>query len=1146
MLSHLRFHRRGPSNPSSPIPENSPWDTAALQPAQLVPEDGVPAPEIRLRSDAAVPFAHAHGQPSSQSSQPTSPLSQQQQPPQHNQPPVLPPIARISSADSDLSLNLANFDSKQREETKPELKPLPRSPYNEDTGFIGGLALQNYRREQEALKPGSLDRNATNASDSASFGVHSSVTNYPSRPPPPTRPAKAASSFISPASLQNAPTTSKRSTSAKMAPEPQASQGQAIAVDAPRGKKSLPFLKNPMSTLLLRRKTSQNIPDLTLPLRGREEEPSYDPRIRGTRVHDFSAPRPRKVVSINESTNSGVEKPRQDTISPTLDYNSPTIEAPPVPPKDDNSQSTRSSSTYSRTVSVDTASLQKSQGSRNSLPSAGSRNGQNSQRRKSSIPPSLMSLSRNVSEASARDVLSSVPRHMKSTSSRFSFDMIGAAKQEKLLEERHRQRQQDRKVDETPDQRDSRFDDFDEDAFDYDAMDYDDGLEERIPGVNADYEEEEFYGADDPDNDQENFAGFVFQRSNPISELTSPRSAGVLPTPRDESGNVIGYAMTEEDSPSIPEPLNIPANDRSEAPTKQPSEGDTPTGLGIQGLGTVNEMPERMSFQQQPQGATAQKPLSKDDELYFNDGLIHDFDGEGDGSAFDESIFDLDDTDQYGRPIPGLFANALSQRQAAQEAKKRESDMTSRLSAQTELSQSTAHTSLSADLQAKPVGLDTHEEKAPRMEERQSSISDLPAADQDQIAAYQAALAAAAHQAAASGKFRRSSSPPPPATLTITSPTTSGSSHHPDDVDDYEYDNELSSGLDDYELDDDDIIAEANASALANDSDGWYGQEFGFYSAPTPLHVHHGPSVLSEKNIYQYSHGGYFGPSGVDRSTSGRIVSREPNLTPITERSEYSNRNSIMSLGVPQSANPNGPLQSPGLAQLAMMADDDNMSLSALLRLRSKAWGGSQASLVSSRDGSPSDRNGATSPWGQDPLGIGPSHGRKNSAFSIFSQDSTGAGSGSGSPTLTMSMPGIPNHAIPPLNVPSISNPTSTTSPVSAPVFSPLQTSSVCPPVFEDEETSPLDKRKTETRSASTSTSGTVSRPFSENMSPTVGIPSQKRPGMGHRHRGSADSISYTREEDSGETRWIMERRRTSESGEIEVLGRQVVDRGRI
>ncbi|OTA98403.1 hypothetical protein M426DRAFT_28478 [Hypoxylon sp. CI-4A] len=1159
MLSHLRFHRRGPSNPSSPIPENNPWDTAALQPAQLVPEDGVPAPEIRPRSATSVPFAHSHGQPppppqptpsqSQRQQQQQQHQSQQQQQKQtssqhqHQQPPFLPPITRISSADPELPIDLANFEPKQRE----ELKPLPRSHYNEDSGFLGGLALQNYyRREKEALRPGSLDRNATNVSEPPTSSAHVAANNFGNRPPPPTKPVKAASSFVTPTSLQNVPSTGKRPAGTKVASESPALPSQPSAPDAPRSKKSLPFLKNPMSTLLMRRKTSQNVPDLTLPIRGHDEEPSYDPRIRGTRVHDFSAPRPRRIVSNNESaTGLNTEKPRRDSVLPAVEPSASDIVAPPVPPpKDDTSVSTRTSSTQSKALSVDTTLTQKLQDTRNSISSIESRSKQSSQRRKSSAPSSFMSLSRNVSEASGRNVLSSIPKHMKSTSSRFSFDMIGAAKQEKILEERHRQRQQDRKADEPLEQRDSRFDDFDEDAFDYDAMDYDDGLEERIPGVNADYEEEEFDGFNDPDNDQENFAGFSFQRSNPISELTSPHDSGMLSTPRDEGGSVIGYAESEQ-TPNIPQQPDV-SQGESEAPTEQPSEQDAPTGLGIRGLNTVKELPEQKPFQPQPHIATVQK-LSKDDELYFNDGLIHDFDGEGDGSAFDESIFDLDDTDQYGRPIPGLFANALSQRQVAEGAKKRESDLTSRLSARSEVSQSTAHTSLSADLQSKATEPETIEQNVPRVEERQSSVAGLQDAEQEQIAAYQAALAAAAHQAAATGKFRRDSSPPLPAGLTITSPTTSGSSQsqsHPDELDDYELDDDLPSGLDDYELDDDDIIAEANASALANDSDGWYGQEFGFYSVPAPLNVHHNPSVLSEKNLYQYSHGGYFGPSGVNRSTSGRVVSREPNLTPITERSEYSNRNSIMSLGVPQSANPNGPLQSPGLAQLAMMADDDNMTLSALLRLRSKAWGGSQASLVSSRDGSPSDRNGATSPWGQDPLGI--SHGRKNSAFSIYSQDSTGVGSDAGSPTLTMTMPGIPNNAIPPLNVPSNSNPTSATSPISAPVFSPLQSSSICPPVFEDEELSPLDEKRTNDRGASISTSGAKPRPLSENMSHTIGGPSQKRPGMGHRHRGSADSISYTKEEDSGETRWIMERRRTAESGEFEILGREVVGRGRI
>jgi hypothetical protein len=56
-----------------------------------------------------------------------------------------------------------------------------------------------------------------------------------------------------------------------------------------------------------------------------------------------------------------------------------------------------------------------------------------------------------------------------------------------------------------------------------------------------------------------------------------------------------------------------------------------------------------------------------------------------------------------------------------------------------------------------------------------------------------------------------------------------------------------------------------------------------------------------------------------------------------------------------------------------------------------------------------------------------------------------------------------------------------------------------------------------------------------------------RRPGMGHRHKGSADSISYIQEEEGGgETRWVMERRRTGESGQVELLEREVVEGGRI
>ncbi len=1057
------------------------------------------------------------------------------------------------------------------------------------------------------------------ASDQQSYRSSQQLGRPP--PPPPTRPTKAASSFIPPSHTYHMSMSSMSSKrpGGRTGSEPQGFPVQMPPQEAPRGKKGLPFLKNPMSTLLLRRKTSQNtVPDLSLSLRNEQVEPAYDPRIRGTRVHDFSAPRPRKPLRVMDTTPTATEKSGQDILPgiPATEPNSSTSDAPPIPPpKDGHSSSKRSSSSrLSQETSIEVITMRQTEEdvpSRKPTAISEKRRSLISIRRKSSLPASLTSMSRNASGASSRGILSSIPKHMKSTSSRFSFDMIGAAKQEKLLEERHRQRQQDKQVGEDGNfvRRDSRFDEFDEDAFDYDAMDYDDGLEERIPGVNADFEDfEDLEAANDPDNDQENFAGFVFQRSDPTTELTTPHSAGLLSTQRDANGDIIGFTATgtgetldlNQDKQSPMEEVYVPE------PLKSPK---ISTGLGIQGL--VDEKEATHAIGQQP---AAEQVLRPGDELYFIDG--HEFDGEGDGSAFDESIFDLNDTDQYGRPIPGMFASVLSQRNAAQEAKKRESDITSRLSQQSGASQSTAHTSLSADQQSK---LDDHTQEEIPSEQIPQPPQNWSANPQDGMAAYQAALAAAAHQAAASGKFRRDSSPAPPADLTVTSPTSSGTSQcdpgNKNALEGYEDDDGgyTSAGLDDYEVDDDAIIAEANASALANDPDGWYGQEFGFYSTPVPQHPI--SSVLSERNLYQYSHGGYFGPSGANSALAGRVVSREPNLTPITERSEYSNRNSLMSLMPPTS---NGgaagtgapPLQSPGLAQLAMMAgagvDDESMSLPALMRLRTKAWGGSQASITSSsREGSPYDRNGAASPLDQqDYYAQYHQHGRKNSAFSLWSQDSGGAGSGSGSPTLTMSMSmpsisnSIPGTSTNPLN-PSASSPTSNPStsaspPLPPPLPPPLSQHPhpnpllACPPVFEDEETddnpaaisggeqsspasaliSKFNTTATTITTTSRKTSTAAAANKDDNSSRVMSLvdmvpllrqqsqdqePDQNRSGMGHRHKGSADSISYTREElegeeggRGGETRWVMERRRTADSGEIEILRREIIERGRI
>ena len=1064
-----------------------------------------------------------------------------------------------------------------------------RSPHNKDSSFIGGLALQKYRRGVEAQQPGAWSESGDLTAgplDDKAWRQHptpiSSSTEGPSRTS-----TKHLSSFSTPTELQNSvgTTLGRRSAGTRLPSDAPLMPSSAISTEPQRGKKGLPFLKNPMSTLLMRRKNNQNAPDLRpLPLTVREEEPVYDPRIRGTRVHDFSAPRRKQnipghgVVPIRPSANTDLEAAGQETrgeikannglgddqarnlsnastlahsesrsTASQLIEESPSTStqkakssagkessssldgkhAPPVPPKDDITPSSRPASSKSpQTSSNDARELQKAN------------------------PSQRTTRSRTISVSE----ISALPKHMKSTSSRFSFDMTGAAKQEKLLEERHRQRELEKQATVADDPRDSRFDDFDEDDFDYDAMMDDDGLEERIPGVNADFEEydealeekalqeealqEDVQGDElDPDDDQENFSGFVFQRSNPASSLASPHSAGMVMTPRDADGKVIGFAMTK-DNPSLD--TLPPSSDMQPSSSKHPLNGQV-SGLGIQ-------------EQCLSDSAEISKPV-RQDELYFDDGIIgleDEFaedlaaEPEFDAVPFDESIFDNDDTDQFGRPVAGAFAQAQSQRRAANEdaVVKRESDMTLRFSAQSGTSQSTAHTSISVGGHKNGDGV--HHRPA---EEAQGSYNvAMPQAvdvEQDSVAAYQAALAAAAHKAAAIGKFQRSSSPPPGDEELQGRMGDSLSETYEDES----YD-DVGSGyvdMDDLDLDDDAIIAEANASALANDSDGWYGQEFGFYSAPmAQLHGTHN-STSSSLTSFELANGGAFGPKGagsLDRSTSGRMVSREPNLTPITERSEYSNRNSLMSLGFPPLSSSTPIIQSPGLAQLAMMADrgDEQMTLSALLRLRSRAWGSSQASLASSKDGSPMSDRGETpsSPWNSNfacPV-PGPSsgHGRKNSTFSTVSRESEGA-SASGSPTLTMACPTSAPHCQ--------AMPVSSMDPPSVPfglsMVPPFQSASepqnmqTAMPTMEPNE-APLS-----------AVSGRSSMDLARGLEGSHSSLPSRRPGRGHhRHNSSADSVSYLKEEESGEARWVMERRRTAESGHVEILEREVVEGGRI
>ncbi|KAK0667649.1 hypothetical protein QBC41DRAFT_253662 [Cercophora samala] len=1235
MLSHLRFHRRAPSNPSSPTPDQiATWEASAHHDAA----------DTRPRS-----------------------------------PNTLQPLARVSSADPDLGRT--PVDNSQ--------SPPARSAFDgNSTSFMGGVALHQFRRTMQ--EPSGAD-----SQSSLATSLPEKRFSRTKAPPPPintglaARPALTAvkpskssksSSFIAPTDLPSGgssarPSGARGSSDAALTQPP-----GAPPEPAPKGRKSLPFLRNSMSSLLLRRKTSNQPPEPQLVVK----TPTPDVSIRGTRIHDFSAPRPKRVTPNTEgpsTTASQVETPgivdtpgaRTDpgdvgrrlqdkviseaTRSADGDWTlKPASEeaVPPVPPKDDPAVSVRTAS--SATSAATTIGAGAPLDSKASVRTTASRS---------------FSISKLSMKSSVR---SAIPKHMKSTSSRFSFDMIGAAKQEKLLEERHRLREQEKKpVDDTGlGQRDSRFDDFDED-FDYDAMMDDDGFEEDIPCVSMDYDiEEEDPEADvDPDNDQENFAGFVFQRSNPASAVASPHSPGgmLLPTPRDANGTVIGYAMTKDTTPGLltpafPDPSTLPKLEEAMDGLSIHS-GDEAGGVAIEQSGyrptslSVVESASTMlpepapepAFEPapepqpepipEPQAVPNQAPQRRrlDDDIYFDDGLADELDFTGDGFVIDESIFDNNDTDKYGRPIPGAFAQAQEAMRAAQlQASNRTSDMTSDLSGVSGAVTSTSHTSISAAAQQQVV---EPEQKAPADSLPAFQLGPqppemLPFPGQD--LAYQAALAAAAQKAAASGKFRRNSSPIPPAELTVTSPTDSAKSANNIDAalddyekeqvnfDDYEKDyDEYGGGYqDDYDFDDDAIIAEANAEALANDSDGWYGQEFGFYSAPIPQgggYGHHSngsngggsngqQADLNAENLFSYANGGYFGPAGgLGRSKSGRIVCREPNLTPITERSEYSNRNSIMSLALPPAIGSDTgrnslAINSPGLAQLALLGDDENsLSVAAYMKARNRAFGAG-GSQVSSREGSPkSERGPSESPFGGHlHAGAIGGHVRKGSAFSLWSNSDAGVG-GEGSRTASpvpqmaafpagafagsQGANGVNGVVVSPLpqrpagiggmdmnqmgmmgmgmsmGMGMFAPPPGVQLPVLVPspaIPAGSGSAFACSPVLEDGEEDEEGKWGQEEKTVTVKGLApalpvveginthvvTEEKEASETKGFVAGEGDKTRPVMGHRHKGSADSISYTMADGDDGKRWVVERRRTGDTGEVEILGREVLDGGRI
>lgn len=980
-------------------------------------------------------------------------------------------------------------------------------------------------------------------------------------------------------SATNAQTTARKPNGVRMPTPPPQQPTKSTLTSEPsqqRSGKARLNLLNPMS-LLARRRTSQVVPQLAsvpvLRAPAVKSQEFFDPRIRGTRVHDFNAPRPRRNLSHGdvrygpgdnyggnthykssnagaESTNVGEKEPSPRSgvnhtpvftedfeeeqypaagphVRKASDISDLTVprpafakgsrplslppgskspehanvkedcrlasakedvdHGPPVPPKNDSEVPSNSPLNTKKRIAID-------------VPTSPSKSTGISKSR-----------SRSISQVSGKDVsLHGFLSHTKSTSSRFSFDMIGAAEQERILEDRHRQKALDMSST-SPVLKDDRGYDLDDgidDDFDYDGMDDDDGFEERIPGINADATEESEEGeAVYPGSSvSQGLKGFTFHPIGVLLENSpmSPVSTNMILTPRDENGDVIGFA---KGSPGIlahsdiqtPASADLPirASEVAKPNTGLPEE----SGLGLQGVSLSRAEEKATDKVAQPEPYETSVKFDDDDDLYFDDGIIDDIDQADSGGKFDESIFDMDDTDQYGRPkkplsiLPTLYSPPDLHDDLAACEHPNETESSNRNS-QAQQSQQTVDSSLtSVTDDASP------DEVKPSVEYGQLQPQPSVSLTHDTLLAYQHALAAAAHQAAANGRFRRDSS-------SLSACDERDEDHHShkeaDSLDispelPYTFDDD---GTDDFDYDDaladDAIIAEANAEALANDADGFYGQEFGFYSAPAA-------------NEAFYANGGYFGPHGIDglvRSKSGRIGGREPNLTPITERSEYSNRNSIQLGGAGYASSVAGSsVPNPGLAQLADLMseqDDENMSLSALMKLRRGAWGGSQASSIG--NGSPVSGtmeefspNTAQSIWSP---GSAVSQARRYSTFSISETSSAPA-----SPTLP---------------VVATAKAQDTSMPPPAPPAALLQSLS--------------------------------HRPLSPTMKNNMGMVDASetdtafsKQGRSHRHTGSADSISYMLEGDAGGgERWVLERRRTAESGEVEILGREVVSGGRI
>ncbi|KAJ5305104.1 uncharacterized protein N7443_004764 [Penicillium atrosanguineum] len=737
--------------------------------------------------------------------------------------------------------------------------------------------------------------------------------------------------------------------------------------------KAMLHLLNPMSLLARRRSSQIGSSRVENPKIGAQSSipaipDDYDPRIRGNIVHDFSAPRPRRTLSgtpsgptpSDDNSNMQDASPSQSGLSPATRWNNQTrrhSDHSPVfkehfeddqnvlqPEKKGYLQSSLLTNPtqhgYEKSIPVFARKLPSHLPEEQS-PESAEPNVSPPAELLAELPaelpaePPKATMPEDQQNQTDPDIIpnvphppSSIPRHLKSNSSRFSFDMGGveSSVQEKLLEERHKAKEATRKME------DGYFDDFDDD-FDHDLMDDLDDLEEKIPGVNAD--------ADDDDDDDEFSTPYLNVKSWAAPKLSPVVASPITPAPPEIQANttLTKYLDPEADSPTSSYSFEDDETQQGLAQAEQSDQLRPPFPDHTEILGAAPQVPD-----------THQRQIIHDeDDMYFDDGEFGDLSLDDQDGRFDETVFDDVTSHLYERKpvMPQEAQNPEADGPDDESLQHDIDDLEENATHSLKHMPSVASTYQTTSVKRGPLG-----EPIPNMGPARGHGGVLTEQNLDIL---HNALAFAANEAASKSRVERNFSTSDRSLGQESVQTAQTVDSQPGLVSD---DSRLSQGpdimtfeesyddqiLDDDAYWDDAIIAAANAEALENDDDGFYGQEFGFYAE------------AHDTASSELTNGGYFGPRGVEsitRSHSSRGKFQEPSLTPITERSEWSTRNSMISLKAHGAAHSNPSLASPGLAQLVDMGNlDDEMSLSALMKLRRGAWGGSNGSLRSSA-GSP-------------------------------------------------------------------------------------------------------------------------------------------------------------------------------------------------